>query len=299
MSWLSKTPRARVGIVTCTKGRPLLLARAIANILGQTWAEWHLYIVNDGGDRAELERVLEPFAPHFEGRVTVIHREVCGGIGAASNTGLKLCQEDYIAIHEDDDTWEPSFLATCVARLDAAGDPYGACVVRCNLIREEIRSGDIIELSREIYNDWQKSFISFFRIAETLTYPPICLVVRKSVLDRVGLFREDLPVLMDWDFALKMFRDRDVLFVSEVLANYHRRETARGADANTLFGIPESYGVSDMKIRNDWLRKDLQEDKVSMGLLLAMGHSHGQLFGEISSLKAQLARIEKLLESKS
>ena len=45
-----------VAIIVRTKNRPQFLTRALANIAEQTYQDYAVYVVNDGGDRAEAER---------------------------------------------------------------------------------------------------------------------------------------------------------------------------------------------------------------------------------------------------
>ena len=47
---------------------------------------------------------------------------------AASNLGVRSSESTYIAIHDDDDLWDPQFLERTVATLDETGADM--CVVR-------------------------------------------------------------------------------------------------------------------------------------------------------------------------
>jgi len=39
-----------VAIIMRTKNRPILLARALKSVLEQEYQNWHLYLINDGGE---------------------------------------------------------------------------------------------------------------------------------------------------------------------------------------------------------------------------------------------------------
>ena len=45
----------KVAIITRTKNRCLLLRRAIESVLAQSFADWTHVIVNDGGNRYEVD----------------------------------------------------------------------------------------------------------------------------------------------------------------------------------------------------------------------------------------------------
>ena len=62
-----------VAIITRTKNRAVLLARALNSVLEQRYQNWHLYVVNDGGDVATVEKLLDTYRDLFGERLTVIH----------------------------------------------------------------------------------------------------------------------------------------------------------------------------------------------------------------------------------
>jgi glycosyltransferase involved in cell wall biosynthesis len=85
-------PQPAVAIITRTKNRPILLPRAIESVLSQSFKDWIHVIVNDGGDPAELEAVIEPHLPAYKGRLSIMHHAVSLGMEAASNAGIHSSQ---------------------------------------------------------------------------------------------------------------------------------------------------------------------------------------------------------------
>ncbi|HEX5688579.1 MAG TPA: glycosyltransferase, partial [Roseiflexaceae bacterium] len=117
----SPLPYARVAIITRTKNRPLLLRRAIQGMLDQTFKDWLLVIVNDGGSPESVELVVDELADQLAGRVLVLHHPISLGMQTAANAGISNSNSDFIIIHDDDDSWEPTFLARTVSHLDERG----------------------------------------------------------------------------------------------------------------------------------------------------------------------------------
>ena len=93
-----------------TKDRALFLSRAVSSVLGQTYSNWTLVVVNDGGDPAAVDAVLAEHAHRLADRVTVVHNPASVGMEAASNIGIRHANTHYLLIHDDDDTLEPEFL---------------------------------------------------------------------------------------------------------------------------------------------------------------------------------------------
>src|SRR3954471_22560691 len=113
--------RPAVAVIMRTRDRPVLLARALADVCAQTFGDWHLVVVDDGGDAAEVDQVVKQ-CPGVTGRVTVLHNAISRGMEAASNQGVGAVDAEFVAVHDDDDTWHPAFLERTVARLRATDD---------------------------------------------------------------------------------------------------------------------------------------------------------------------------------
>ena len=107
-----------VSVVVRTKDRPVFLRRALNDIAAQTFTDWEIVIVNDGGDSAAVHAVAgdSPCAD----RITEIDSPVPGGRCAAANAGIRAAKGEYIVLHDDDDLWHPDFLARTTAALDAS-----------------------------------------------------------------------------------------------------------------------------------------------------------------------------------
>jgi glycosyltransferase involved in cell wall biosynthesis len=272
-----KKPRDDIAVLMRTKDRPLFLRRALESVLSQTDSNWNLVIVNDGGDRAALEDTLGPYRERLAGRYQLVQFEKPEGRGKGKhlNAALDASQSEFVAIHDDDDSWDPTFLA----RTREGIGQGKAIVTQSWLVREKFEEGRLVELGREIYEPWQKHAISLFRLAESLTFPPIALLFRRDVIREIGSFSDELGPLEDWEFCLRLFARYDCIFLEEPLANYHQREGAdAGAEANSRLNSQAIYGKLDADIRNRLLRKDLAEGKMGLGFLVNMAQTHGRIF---------------------
>ena len=132
-----------------TYNREEMLPRAVESILGQTYRDFELLIVDNGStDRSGA--VAEEYAAR-DGRVRVIHRER-GSIGAGRNTGLDAAAGDYLAFIDDDDRAEPDFLAFLLDLLTENDADLAICGAADRPFPEEKRvmsAGEaLIELMR-------------------------------------------------------------------------------------------------------------------------------------------------------
>ena len=111
------TLNTKIAVITRTKNRPLLLPRATESVLNQEVDNLIWVVVNDGGARCEVEEVVQSFRSNPGNEAIVIHNETSVGMEAATNIGVRSCDSGYIISHDDDDTWEPGFLSTCLRFL--------------------------------------------------------------------------------------------------------------------------------------------------------------------------------------
>lgn len=266
-------PDARVAVVTRTRNRPLFLPRARESVVGQTFRDFVWVIVNDGGAPEIPEREAE--RARGEGvRTLIVHRPESVGMEAASNDGIRRVDSEYVVVHDDDDSWEPGFLADAVAVLDRMPDRLGVVCYSTKVI-EELRGDDIVELRREPYNDKLRA-IYLSDLCEMNRFPPISFLFRRSIFEAVGGFDESLPVLGDWDFNLKVLIQGEVALLPAFLANYHwRLEASPGREAygNTVTTWLARHAETDCRYRNQKLRQDLVTGRPGLGFLLAMGRT--------------------------
>ncbi len=95
----------RVSVVVRTKDRPEFLARALADVAAQSFVDWEIVVVNDGGDREATEAVVRNSAA--SSRTRVVDTEMPHGRCAAANVGVGAARAAYVVLHDDDDRWEP------------------------------------------------------------------------------------------------------------------------------------------------------------------------------------------------
>jgi glycosyltransferase involved in cell wall biosynthesis len=117
--------KPKIAVITRTKNRAVLLARATESVLGQKTENLVWVVVNDGGDKSDVETVVDDFRKKSDNDAVVIHNEISAGMEAASNIGIAASASDYIVIHDDDDSWEPGFLSNCVQLLQKTNSYQG------------------------------------------------------------------------------------------------------------------------------------------------------------------------------
>ncbi|UCF92597.1 MAG: glycosyltransferase [Desulfobacterales bacterium] len=259
----------KVSIITRTRERALLLRRAVESVVQQSFDDWELVVINDGGPREEVANVLRDYRRRNGQKIRLLHNEGSGGMEAATNLGIASSAGDYIAIHDDDDSWDKGFLATTVGWLEehSRSSVWGGVITHCMKVAERVQEGQLTEVYREPYNHWIES-VSLFRMAGANIFPPISFVYRRRVLDEVGLYREDLPVMGDWEFNLRFLRKYEIAVIPRLLAHYHQRVgRTRGSYAGSVTAARGRHRRTESRIRNDLLREDVEQGAWGLGFL--------------------------------
>lgn len=260
-----------VAVIVRTKDRPLFLQRALNDIFAQTYSQFRVVVVNDGGHAGPVDDLVSRLPKKAQEQITVLHHAQSKGMEAASNAGIRSCDSEYIAIHDDDDLWHPDFLQRTVGYLQ--NSPDAGVVVRTNIRYEEIVGDEIRETGSEPFweNIQQISLGEMLRINRAV---PISFLYRRSLHGEVGYFDENLAVCGDWEFNIRILSRHPIGFLDgEPLAFWSQRPAAVGADANSIFDKTADHRRFDRRVRDAYLRKDLAGG--GLGTMLEVGRMMG------------------------
>ena len=252
-------PSPTVAVLVRTKDRPRFLRRALANIAEQTFTDYTVCVINDGGDESATRAILQasPLAHLLEGDTPRLMLLTTGGgnMEAASNAGLAVTDSECVAIHDDDDLWAPEFLERTVGALRASE----ALICSTRVVERyerETPEGEFEVYEERIFHDGLPGFGLQFLYRTNRTVP-IGILYRRRLHELVGFYDESLPVVGDWEFNLRAAAVTEVLLVDEPLAYWSLRPEADGAEANSVQRQAE-HARFDASVRARAIRDDLQ-----------------------------------------
>jgi len=265
----SKKPFS-VAVITRTKDRSILLQRAAESVASQTFEDYCWVVVNDGGDQAAVDAVIAKSGIPPK-RVRVIHNEQSLGMEAASNMGINLVSSEFVAIHDDDDSWDPAFLEKAVSFLRSQKrHVFSGVVTYSNYISEAIRGQEIVHLVEKPYQN-RLTAVDLEAIIERNLFPPISFLFERRVWQSVGGFDETLPVLGDWLFNMEFLLYGDIGVIPEVLAFYHHRDSQEPVPSqyrNTVVDQIDLHQQYTPLVRNRFMRSNLNQSVVSLRLAM-------------------------------
>jgi glycosyltransferase involved in cell wall biosynthesis len=113
-----------ISVIMATYNCAATLQRAVASVLGQTFEDWELIIVDDGSTD-DTPRLLDGLR---DPRIVVVRHDRNRGVAAAKNTGFDHVRGDWFTTLDADDEMVPEALAVL---LECARQT-GATAVTCN-----------------------------------------------------------------------------------------------------------------------------------------------------------------------
>jgi len=182
---------AAVSVIIPTFNRAHKIARAVASVLYQTFSDYEILVVDDGSEDG-TQRVLSQFDPH----IRRIYHSRNLGVSAARNTGIRESCSPFIAFLDSDDYWLPQKLAAQVSFFSKHPK-----TVACQTEELWIRRGRRVNPMKKHYKPSGEIFEAALKLC---VVSPSAVMVRRSLLQEVGLFDEDFPVCEDYDLWLRI-----------------------------------------------------------------------------------------------
>lgn len=290
---------ATVAIVIRTKNRAVLLERALDDVLAQSFADWRVVVVNDGGDPEPVDALVAAREREFAGRISVIHNRRSVGMEAASNIGLRATDSQFVCVHDDDDLWHPLFLQRTVAYLERPSCTDGGVMVRTEIVYESVDlSADppvIQETGREIFWPDLES-ITLADLVAINRGVPISFLYRRRVHQVIGEYDETLPAVGDWEFHLRFAQAESIGFIADPpLAYWQQRPKQQGELGNSLHAAAQLHQAYDLVVRERYFQEWTRENGV--GLPLYMAREFYVLQERLEKLEQQNIELMALLRA--
>jgi glycosyltransferase involved in cell wall biosynthesis len=221
-------PEPVVTVIVPTCNRPDMLVVALNSIFTQTYENYEVVVVNDGGE--DVAHIIAPFEKL--GCITCIRTKTRKGPAAARNLGLQKARGKYIAYLDDDDIFYPDHLETLVNFLED-NNYHVAYSDSCQAFQEMTDDRYVTKHKALAYGyDFNREN---FLIKD---YIPILTVMhRRECINEVGGFDESLGVHEDWDLWIRMSRRHDFHHVRKVTAEFRTRESSDSITSKDFQGF--------------------------------------------------------------
>lgn len=198
----------KVSVLIPTHNRRNPLQKAVASVLAQTFTDWELIVIDDGSTDETIAWWDKQNFPESFRLVRQDHR----GVSTARNRGLEIARGEWIALLDSDDEWLPEKL---LRQLQCAAESNAP------LIHGEeiwIRNGVRVNPKKKHRKSGGRIFKSCLPLC---CVSPSATMIRRSLLQELGGFREDFPVCEDYEMWLRICSRHDAGFVGDPIVIKH------------------------------------------------------------------------------
>lgn len=207
------TANPLVTVLLPTYNRADFLPLAIESVLRQSYQRLELIIIRDGG------QAVAPIVQSYnDDRIRFIDRAENRGKAASLNEAIGIARGSYISYLDDDDVWYPNHLQVLLEALQqhpkfglAYTDLYKAHYRSLPGSRRLVLAKNI-EISRDFDRLLMLQFNHVLHVS---------LMHRRDLLNKAGLYNENLNVLIDWDLTRRLCFYTDFLHVPVVTGEYY------------------------------------------------------------------------------
>ena len=297
-------PNGIISVIVPIYNMKEYLARCVDSILGQTFSDMQILLVDDGstdGSALLCDKIADSDA-----RITALHMEHSGP-GAARNLGIREAVGDYEMFVDSDDWIEPDMLET----MRNVMIREKADLVTCDLTRTSQEKPDFSGKSRsgrlktESYTQEEYMRV-FFRIGSNeWVHYPVAKLYKREFLD-ADLYPEDIFIGEDVVSTFRvLMKTRKIVHICKVFYYYYQNPnsaTARFSDRDfDLLSVWNTVLEMCRKEGKYYSYAKLNRERLNYTLLMrmALNMPYDQILQkrekDYKKLYSELRRNEKML----
>lgn len=257
---MSDNPRITIVIPTYNGAQNLF--NTLSSVRSQTFRDWRAVIVVDGSTDETITKFQESV---FSGdaRFTLISQKNAG-VSTARNTGLDLCESDYVAFLDHDDVWHPTKLEKQFRFLENNAS-CGGCTC-WYLISQEGPEGYIHRrlVAYQSVDIAMKKWVSFDGNGLLI---PSTLMIRREVLR--FHFAEDLNAIGDLEFMTRVLQSSQIAVIHSPLVLYMQHRNQMHMSGNSIKDYVDFYSnIHEYTVRQFGLNRKRLNARVNAHLNL-------------------------------
>jgi glycosyltransferase involved in cell wall biosynthesis len=171
-----------------------LLARALASVLDQEGVTLEVVVVDEGSTDETPARL----AALTDERVRTLRNDSPTGVANARNRGISAARGEWVAFLDDDDFWAPTKIRAQLDGCAAAGADFSYTGL--------VTTDPPLE-TRRVSAPAPTQGLERALLGMNVIGAPSSVMVRRSLLERVGGFDPGFSVLADWDLYIRLAAD--------------------------------------------------------------------------------------------
>lgn len=190
-----------VSVIIATYNRPKILHEALDSIYRQTYSNFEIILVRDGGSPVyNIPENTSLFYGNYGGAIKFIDRNQNKGLAYSYNEALRVAKGKYICYIGDDDKYYPNHIETLV-NVAEGDNEYGAWYTDLYKVYYWPNGDEreVISKEIEVCRDFDRNVMLNYNHVLGMS-----LMHRRDLLSKTGLYNEEVKVLLDWDITRKL-----------------------------------------------------------------------------------------------
>ncbi len=209
-----------VTVIIATYNRKHFVCEAIDSVLNQTYPNIELIVIDDGSTDGTGDLLRDKYGQ----RMRYVFQPNQGR-SEARNHGIRLATGEYIAFLDSDDLWEPDKLARQIAFMQA-NPQYGlthtfTCIIDSN--GQPAPTDTRIRLN--YHRSGVRSGYSYVAMARKCVMFLSTVIVRASLVSKIGCLDRSIPAFEDWDWYLRAALVTEIGVLTEPLTRYRLHDS--------------------------------------------------------------------------
>lgn len=246
--YLEPSQEKKLSVILRTKNRPYLLQNALSSLVNQTYKDFEVVLVNDGG--GDVSSLLDKYSRYFS--INYIYHERSKGRTAAINVGLRNAKGTWVAYLDDDDILYPWHFDALLQTAERSNTRvvYGGCNLALLSDTDSMFPMRFVEMPRWDYN--QRELLIQNRI------PIHSYIHLRKCVDDIGYWDEKIDRLEDYEFLLRLSDAFDFHRMEKVSCEYRfyvngENSISKGKHeyVDALHCIYEKHPVDDMELSQE------------------------------------------------
>jgi len=201
----------RVSVIVPTHNRPRLLRRTLASLADQSYVDFEVIVVNDGG--VDVSDVVADYGGPI---IRLVDHGTNKGRCAAYNTGITAARGTFVGIIADDDRYYPHHLATVVHAIEELGPGHGVYTHAVQILESD--DGEVLERKITGAQDFSIDLLAVTNYICAMT-----VLAPTDLVLAAGSFDTAIDVLEDWELWLRLTHHLQWHHIDVPTAEYRMR----------------------------------------------------------------------------
>lgn len=251
---------SKITVVIPLFNKATTIQSTLKAVLAQTKPVHEIVVVNDGSTDNGVEVVEKMNIPNL----SLVHQKNQGA-AAARNTGIKNVKSDFIAFLDADDYWHQNYLEEIEKLIETYPDEH----VFATALEVEKKNGVFpASYSIDAYKKEETYRLNYFKASlQASILHSSSTVIKKEIIDTVGLFNVNFPSGQDTDFWIRIGLHFPVIFSSKICVRYNFVPNSLSLRSKKLRTKPTYENYKKEEKENPPLKRFLDNNRYALAIL--------------------------------